>query len=283
VLAACPPPGIPREELAALRATGFEVAQQEARDAMAIALLDCVGDPQPALRDGLAYSALSTWLRSRQLSAATVHELTAGLLAQLRDTRDPGGFRRPFAALLLSEVAHADLVAVLLTAEERDAMVAAVVAYLRGLNDYRGFSDTEGWRHGVAHAADLIGQLSVNTEIAAPAVQRMMDALAAKVAPSAKVYYVHGEPGRLARAAYFTYRRGVLDTAYWARWINVVASPAPLRDWRAAYGSELGLARRHNALAFLHALAQAARTGGGATDASLLDAVDQALARVGTD
>ncbi len=113
VLAACPPAGVPREELAALRATGFEIAQPEARDAMAIALLDCVGDPQPELRDGLAYSALSTWLRGRQLSAATVHALTAGLLAQLRDTRDPGGFRRPFAALLLSEVAHADLIAVL--------------------------------------------------------------------------------------------------------------------------------------------------------------------------
>jgi hypothetical protein len=95
------------------------------------------------------------------------------------------------------------------------------------------------------------------------------------------VAYVHGEPERLARAVFFLHRRELLEDAWWDRWFERLASPTPLPDWRAAERSERGLARRHNLLGFLHALAHAARIGSGsAVDAKLLARADRALATV---
>lgn len=280
VAAACPPTGYPPGALGALRAGGFVVADPVVRESLALALLDCVGDPDPTLRDGLAFEGLTAWLRADALSPATVRSLHAGLLSQLRDPYDPQGFRRPFAALLLSEVARADRVTPVLDPAGRGAMVDAVVDYLNGLRDYRGFSEREGWRHGAAHAADLVLQLVVNTTIAPADVGRMLDALATRIAPTARVSWIHGEPERFARAVYFAHRRDALDDAWWDRWFDRVSSPAPLAAWGDALRSEVGLARRHNTRAFLLSLAHLARTGGGAGDAGLLSRVDAAIARV---
>ena len=77
-----------------------------------------------------------------------------GLLEQLQAADDAAGFRKPFAALALSEVARSDRVEPVFTGEQREQLVAAAAAYLGGVRDYRGFSETEGWRHGVAHNGD---------------------------------------------------------------------------------------------------------------------------------
>ncbi|MGE3106460.1 MAG: hypothetical protein AB7K14_14620, partial [Lysobacterales bacterium] len=42
--------------------------------------------------------------------------------------------------------------------------------------------------------------------------------------------------------------------AEWQDWFAAVAAPAPLPDWRAAFQSRAGLARRHNVRAFLSAI-----------------------------
>lgn len=277
--AQCPPEGLTPAQIGQLRLQGFAVGDDATRNRLAVALLGCVGDRDPALRDGLAFEAVSTWLRSKALSADTVLQLHDGLLAQLRDPRDPYGFRRPFAVLVLSEVARADRIDPLLAPAQREELVDAAVAYINEVNDYRGYSDTEGWRHGVAHAADLILQLAINPQVDAPAVERLMNALAGRIAPNVKVYYIHGEPERLVRAVYFTWARGVLDAAFWARWFDAVSSPQPAASWAELMRTERGLARRHNTQAFLLQLAHAARKGTGPRDPALLAEADRALAR----
>jgi hypothetical protein len=180
---------------------------------------------------------------------------------------------------MLSEVARADRIDPLLAPSQRAAMVDAAIAYISEVNDYRGFSDAEGWRHGVAHAADLVLQLAINPQVEAPAVERLMNALASRIAPNVTVYYIHGEPERLVRAVYFTWARGVLDAEFWTRWFDAISSPQPAADWAQLTRNERGLARRHNTLAFLLHLAYAARTGSGPRDPALLAEADRALAR----
>jgi hypothetical protein len=277
--AQCPPEGLTPAQIGQLRLQGFAIGDDATRNRLALALLDCVGDRDPGLRDDLAFAPISSWLRGKLLTADTVLQLREALLAQLRDPRDPYGFRRPFAVLLLSEVARADRIDPLFAPAQRAAMVDAAIAYIDEVNDYRGYSDTEGWRHGVAHAADLILQLAINPKVDAPAVERLMNALASRIAPNVKVYYIHGEPERLVRAVYFTWARGVLDAAFWTRWFDVIASPQPAANWAELTRTERGLARRHNTQAFLLNLAYAARKGSGASDPALLAEADRALAR----
>ncbi len=234
-----------------LGAGDFAVADDARRNELALALVECTGDPDPRIRDGIAFEALSRWLRAKALAPATVDDLRQRLVAQLQAAPDADGFRRPFAALLLSEVARSDRIDPVFPQDARAALVTVAANYLQRLRDYRGFIDGEGWRHGVAHGADLALQLALNPQVDAAQMTVLLDAVSSQVVPDGVVHYVHGEPERLARVLIHACQRNLLAASYWNAWFAHLADPAPMPDWVAAYASERGLARRHNVVDFL--------------------------------
>lgn len=276
----CPPADHDREQLDALRAAGFAVEDDAARQRLALALLACVGEPDPALRDGIAFMGLSRWLRAGELDADTRAALATDLLGQLRAAPDAGGFRQPFAALVLSEVVRADRLDPQLDGERLRELATAAAMYLSGVRDYRGFSEDEGWRHGVAHGADLALQLAVHPELKAAQVEPLLAAVAGQVQPRRTLFYTYGEPERLARVAHFAQRRDLFPADWWQRWLAGLVDPAPLPAWTEAFDSQGGLARRHNLLAFLLALHFAASQAGDATGDAFAAQVDAALEQV---
>lgn len=276
----CPPPGMSKASLMQLEQNGSQPADDEDRDRLAVALLGCLGDPDPKLRDGIAFAAISRWARAKELAPSTLETLADELIVQLRESDDPGGFRRPFAALVLSEVVRADRLDPALGTERRRVIAELAASYLRQVTDYRGFDAVEGWRHGVAHGADLALQLAVHPEISKPQVQKLLDAVKAQVAPPGAVFYIYGEPERLARVVFFTHRRGILTREEWSAWIASIAAPQPLQSWGEAFGSQEGLARRHNTLAFLLATLFAGRVADDEAGAELARLAEEALKKV---
>lgn len=274
--AECPP----RDQLLSLKQAKFAVADAKQRNATALSLTECLGSPDPAVRDGVGFEGLSTWLRGKQLDSATVVQLGMALERSLAAPPDAAGFRRPFAALVLSEVARADRITPTFSPAQLESMVQATETYLRAIDDYRGFRDGEGWRHAVAHSADLVLQLGVNPRVDAGQVQRLVDALGTQVAPAGGHAYIHTEPDRMARAVFNIQRRGVLPDSSWSGWLARVTAPAPLASWNQAFESEKGLARRHDALAFLNALYVAASTAGDARGSAFADQVRGAIEKV---
>jgi hypothetical protein len=275
----CPPQGYSREQLLDLRAGGFVLESAQDRDALALSLTACLSEPDPAVRDGVVFEGLSTWLRSGQLSPDTLKSLYATLLIQLGDTGDPNGFQQPFAALVLSEVARTDRIDPWMTAAMRGELVVSAARYLSAISDYRGFSETGGWRHGVAHGSDLVLQLVLNPNIDTGQVALLMNAVAEQVAPAGAVFYVYGEPGRLARAVFYAYTRGQVDEAFWQAWFERVSNPAPLDGWGAAFTSQAGLAKRHNTMEFLLAMHLSASSVEGELPERLDGLVMQAITR----
>src|SRR5690349_10540315 len=59
--AACPPEGNTREQLEALKVLKWTVPDAAERQVLAEGLVDCLGDADPKLRDGIAYEALAHW------------------------------------------------------------------------------------------------------------------------------------------------------------------------------------------------------------------------------
>ena len=278
----CPPTDWPRERLDALKAGGFEVADAAGRGDLALALVDCLGDPDPTLRDGIAYEALATWLRADALERDTRRGLMQALLVRVADDAPDGeGFAKPFAALVLAEVARTDRIEAWLTPAERQALLDAATAYVAGIRDHRGFTDGEGWRHAVAHGSDWLMQLALNPALDRPQLDAILAAVATQVAPADGHAYVHGESERLARPALFVLFRSLHTPEDWAAWLDGVSAPAPLADWREAFGSETGLARRHNVRAFLRALYTALDGAGNEALAAYRPAVLEALRRSG--
>lgn len=276
----CPPPPLTRADLDALKQSGFVVASPAERNRIALLLPGCLGEPDPALRDGVAFEALSGWMRASALEPATIRSLAEQLTPLLRVPDDGTGFRKPFAALVLSEVARADRIAPVLEPAARQALVDGAIHDLTSLTDYRGFDPRGGWRHGVAHGADLVLQLGLNAQVSAENVGRLLSAVAVQVAPARAVSYTFGEPERLARAVYFIHRRGVLSDAFWDEWLAAIGKPAPAAGGAAAHQTLEGLARRHNTIAFLQAVSFAGRSGGDEPGARLAALADREIRRV---
>ncbi len=275
----CAPTSEARTAWLALAEREFEIGDDADRQQRALALVDCLGDRDPQLRDGVAFTGLSTWLRAGAIDEATRLALAERLLPLVAAPEDAAGFRRSFAALALSEVARADRIAPALPADLRQRVVEAAAQFLSSTRDHRGFDPVDGWRHAVAHGADLVLQLGLHPAATAGELRQLFDALASQVAPVG-VAYQHGEPDRLARAVFFLHARGLLDDAFWDGWFARLGDPAPLAGWGAAYESADGLARRHDLLAFLHAVGFAARANPSAASERLAALADRELLRL---
>lgn len=260
---ACPPAGESRASLTALKQAEFEVDDATRRDALARELRDCLADPDPTLRDGIAYEAYAHWLRGDRLDPATRTHLLEALSADLDPAAaDAAGYRAPFAALVLSEVARTDRIAPWMSSAQRAALVETGARHLESIRDYRGFDPREGWRHGVAHTADLLMQLAMNPALDQAQLDRILAAVASQVAPAGEHAWVDGESERLARPLLFVAQRGLHDDAQWKAWFDGLVKPAPLATWDEAYASREGLAKRHNLLSFLRVAYVGAREGG---------------------
>jgi hypothetical protein len=274
IAAGCPPAGHDLATLQSLKAANFEMADDAGRQSLARALLPCLADPDPGLRDGIAFEAYSTWMRAGKLDVAMREDLLSRLMAMLQpDPADQDGFRQPFAALVLSEVARTDRLSSWMSSEQRNRLVDEAARYLSSVRDYRGFVEQQGWRHGVAHGSDLVLQLVLNPQLDRGAVDRLLAAVAAQVAPPGEHAYVDGESERLARPVLYAASRKLHSPEDWGKWLQAVASPAPLPDWGAAFQSRSGLAKRHNLQAFLYALYVNAQESGDAGMQALLPAL----------
>ncbi|MGE3250452.1 MAG: DUF2785 domain-containing protein [Hyphomonadaceae bacterium] len=273
--APCPPPGWTREELDGLRAAEFEIAGADERNTFARAVAECLASPDPHLRDRIAFEALTHMLRARQLTNETMTALYERLLPDLT-AQEGEGFRRPFAALALSEVARADRIEPFLTQEQRNRLAAAAASYLAGVSDYRGFDEQEGWRHGVAHGADLIVQIGLNERVDRAQLEALLAAVEAQITPAGR-FYTYGEPERLARAVLMIARRNIFTEAEWSAFFARVTAPAPLASWEDAFNSQAGLAKRHNTMAFLASVYLNARISGDASLAALLPGAEAGL------
>lgn len=255
--AACPPGGWPIEALQSLKGRQWRLDDAVERERLAADLLACLRAPDPVLRDELAFDALQTWLRSAALGVPQTREMGALLLAALR-VPDVDGFGPPFAALVLSEVVRADRMQALWSPAERQAVLDAAATWMAGVRDYRGYEPVVGWRHGVAHGADLLLQLSLNPMLDKVQLDTVLAAVASQAMPLGHSY-VHGESERLARPLLFVARRGLHSATEWTAWfarLAAQATPVP-----GSPDTSEALARVHNLKGLLHALYASAMEG----------------------
>lgn len=247
-------PGCPvnvheREALEKLKASGFAIADDGERQVFAKAVTLCLASSDPWLRDAIAYEGLTHMLRAKQLSDETKRALLVDLTRRLNGPEGPG-FEQPFAALALSEVARTDRVEAFLTEGELIKLLVDAQHWFINIKDYRGFDAKEGWRHGVAHGADLLMQLALNPRIDAEGLRVIVTAVGAQVAPKGHAY-VYGESERLVRPVLFAAARGAMDEAKWTEWFKAMATPPAGVD---LFASDAGLNWRHNTTAFLQSL-----------------------------
>jgi hypothetical protein len=210
-------------------------------------------------------------MRAGDLDRDTLASMHARLLAMMTEP-DPQGFQRPFVILTLAEVARTDRIKPWMTERDRDGLVSVAANYLSTISDYRAFDDREGFRHGVAHGADLALQLGLNQAVTKDQLNRLLDAIATQVTPNDRsVAYWAGESGRLARPVIFIAQRKLHSDAEWKTWFGKLMNPAPLASWNDAFASEAGIRKHHNVRAFLLSVYA---TAVGSDDAGIKQLID---------
>jgi hypothetical protein len=248
------------QDLLTLKDNDFVISSQAERNQTAIKLLTCLGHPNPKIRDGVVYEASSQWLRKGLLTTQTIKAMFAALTEQLssqvkdKNNRDADNFRQPFAALVLSEVVRVDRISPYLTIEQRQTVVDVTTHYMQHINDYRGFDDQYGWRHAVAHTADVFLQLALNKNITKSQLTQLLNAIKMQITPSQGHFYVYGEPKRLAMPFVYLTLRTELSEQTLISFLDQVADPTPFKDWTKVYSSNAGLAKLHNTRAFIYSL-----------------------------
>ena len=273
--AACPPSGSTREALLALKQAEWKVADDAARQGLALVLLDCLDAPDPVLRDELGFDAIAHWSRADALTPATLQAIRTTLQPRLAPAgTDRAGFAQPFAALTLAEVARADRLYPFLSDGERAELVRSATAYLAGVRDYRGYDAVEGWRHGVAHGADLLLQLALNPALDRGQLDAILSAIATQVIPANGHFYIYGEGDRLMAPVFYIGRRGALTAAEWSGWFGALGQ----QRTRLVGVTPASLAANHDLAAFLLPLYVSLRENGTAEmQAQMLPGVSGAM------
>lgn len=275
----CPPPQLSAARLRALPGEGFVVGDS-LRMALAPALVACLADRDPVLRDEVAFTGLSTWMRGKLLPPAVVQAIGTRALALLQAPRDTAVFAQSFAALVLSEVVRADRVDSVLAPDLLAAIAREGQRHLGEIRDYRGFHPIEGWRHDLAHSADLLLQLGLNSRVPSTVLEGWLTAFAPHVDGRGTHVFLEGEPERLTRAVVNIARRGVVAPAFWDQWLARLGDPGPLGSWGRAFETPAGRIRRQNLLALLHAIDFTLRAAPFEGSDALRAPVDRELRRI---
>lgn len=237
-----------------LKNNNFVPLERISENSLILMLANCLGDPDPAMRDGIAYEGITAMLRRGRVERSGIRRLLDRCEGYISGEEDEHGYLRPFAALCVAEIARTDRISPHFNDAERSRLVSIGVDYLKSITDYRGFDDQEGWRHGVAHTADLLMQLSLNDNVTADHHKEMLSAIAAKLSPN-EHFYTYGEPARLARPVLFMAMQGTIKEEEWRQWFSDIVNPGPeMENWEQAFSSQAGLAKRHNLIAFLSSL-----------------------------
>jgi len=217
-------------------ADGLRVPDGRPLDDLTAELVTMLGSPDPALRDGIAYPALATWLARGvydDLLAGLGDGMVAGLAIGLGENGTPTVFRRSFSALVMAGCVERDTVIQRMPADKILDWGDRIATWFVREKDLRGYLPGEGWAHAIAHGADAIAALARSPHFDKAELTVMLDVLGDRLLLPVTSLFTAGEPDRMATATMHILRRNVVPLAVLEPWIARLAhaaAHAPLRD-----------------------------------------------------
>ncbi|MFT4082649.1 MAG: DUF2785 domain-containing protein [Nocardioides sp.] len=239
---------------AEVKGAGLSVPDDRPLADLTAELTRMLGDPDPQIRDGVAYPTLATWIERGvydDLLIGLGDGMAAGLTVGLGERDTDTVFRRSFSVLILTECIVRDTVRPLVTGSKIYEWGDRISGWLLRERDIRGYVPGRGWAHALAHGADALAALGSSPHLGANELTVLLDVIADRILMPADIALTHGEPDRLALATVTILRRGLVPTTVVEPWISRVAAGAN-RSYPGA-GKDPYL-RTGSAEAFLRAL-----------------------------
>jgi Protein of unknown function (DUF2785) len=216
-----------------VHAEGLAVPSDRPLDELTAELTRMLGDPDPALRDGTAYPALTTWIERGvydDLLAGLGDGMAAGLLVGVGERDTDSVFRRSFSALVLGECIARDNDRPLLPGGKILEWGDRLTTWMLRERDLRGWVPGKGWAHAVSHGADTMAILARSPHLATPELTVLLDVVADRLLLPVDRLFSSGEGDRLAFATVSILRRNVVPLRVLEPWIARIAAAAGARS-----------------------------------------------------
>ncbi len=232
---------------------GARVPTDKPLDDLTHELFGMLGDPDPQIRDNLAYTVLATWIGEGvydDLLAGLGDGSCVGLRSGLGLDGDDSVFRRSFSALVLREVVSRANITGTISPTHMLTWGDRAMTWFTRENDLRGFVAGKGWAHSVAHGSDLLGQFARSFHFGIHELTVLLDVVADRVLTPTTYRMHYGEDDRLAYAVMAVLHRNLVPATVVEPWITRIGSalraPRGVDEWPCPTA--------FNAQAFLRAL-----------------------------
>ena len=173
-------------------------------------LTQMLGDPDPRVRDELAYPTLAAWIRRGEyddLLPGLGDGMATGLRSGLGQSGTDSVFRRSFSALILAECIARDTERPLVPGGKVLEWGDRIATWVLEEQDLRGYVQDKGWAHAVANGADALATLARSPHVGQAELNVLLDVIAERLALPVTQLFAHGEPDRLASATMALLRR----------------------------------------------------------------------------
>lgn len=212
-----------------VKANGLKVPGDRPLTELTTELTAMLGDPDPAVRDGIAHPTLTAWISNGvydHLLDGLGDGMAAGFIVGLGQDGTDTVFRRSFSVLVLAECIERDNKAHLVSPGTMVRWGDRIASWFVRERDLRGFVPGKGWAHAMAHGADAIGALATSEAMGRLELTVLLDVLADRLLLPTDYHLVHGEPDRLARATMRVLRRDLVSLEVLEPWLARLANNA---------------------------------------------------------
>jgi hypothetical protein len=242
-----------------VRASGFRLPEDRPLDDLTTDLVRMLGDPDPDVRDGLAYVVLTTWIGEGvydDLLTGFGDGIAEGLFTGLGEDGTDSVLRRSFSALLLGETVMRDHVARVVHSDAIFRWGDRAASWLVRERDLRGYVDGRGWAHAIAHGADLMSALARSQHFGKLELTVLLDVVADRLLTPTTYRFVHGEDDRLAFAVMTVLHRNLITIELLEPWVERLAAALvmPERDAGELTSAEWPTPVAFNTASFLREL-----------------------------
>ncbi|MBU1048659.1 DUF2785 domain-containing protein [Candidatus Bipolaricaulota bacterium] len=191
-----------------------------------------LGESEGEFRERYVYGTLHRWIVSEAVDAQGLREIHLALLddatlfSGIGEVRTESAFLRAFVVLLLVPTLYMHRKQPFLSVDEIKKTSTDLARYLREEKDHRGYVSADNWwAHGVAHAADAVGQLVQCSELHIESMTDLLEAIAQAMCPDSEVY-AHEEDARMAAAVLKLFKRNVWPPEAIEHWLGLVVPKA---------------------------------------------------------
>jgi hypothetical protein len=212
-----------------VKANGLKVPDDRPLAELTSELTAMLGDPDPAVRDGIAYPTLATWVAEGvydELLEGLADGIATGLTIGLGDEATDTVFRRSFSVLVLADCIERDNREHLVPPTAMVSWGDRVASWFVRERDLRGWVPGKGWAHAAAHGADALAALAASEAMGRMELTVLLDVVADRLLLPTGHFLTHGETDRLARATMRILRRDLVGLDVLEPWLARLAQNA---------------------------------------------------------